>query len=125
MSNDKTKKQDFSIGQFAVETGLSIDTLRFYEKKGLLLPARDVNYRRRYTAADIERVALIHRLQSGGFKLDEIRADLDLRGDGTRNAVARHDLLSRKLVEAYARRDEVQASIDYLEEKIAWLAEKM
>lgn len=123
MSNPNS--ETVSIGTFAKRCGVSIDTLRFYEKKGLITPQRDVNNRRRYLPADAERVALIHRLQNGGFTIAEIREDVDLRGDGSTNVAARHALLTRKLTEVYKRQAALQDSINYLEDKIAWLAGKM
>lgn len=122
MSNENHKNFTLSIGAFAQLTGLSIDTLRFYEKKGLLTPARNAMNRRVYQPADQARCALIRRLQTGGFTIEEIRQNVDLRGDGTQNLTQRYALLSQKLAAAKQRRVDIDASIDYLETKLAWLA---
>jgi MerR family Zn(II)-responsive transcriptional regulator of zntA len=63
------------IGEVAARSGMSIDTIRFYEKKGLLDPAqiqRTENGYRAYSAAVVERLALIKHAQAAGFTLTEI-----------------------------------------------------
>jgi DNA-binding transcriptional MerR regulator len=64
-----------SIGDAAEEARVTTRTLRYYEQLGLLPPpTRSVGGARRYTGADIERVARIRRLQDLlGHDLDEIR----------------------------------------------------
>jgi MerR family transcriptional regulator, repressor of the yfmOP operon len=64
-----------SIGDAAQEAGVTTRTLRYYEQLGLLPPAtRSVGGARRYTGADVERVARIRRLQDLlGHDLDQIR----------------------------------------------------
>jgi DNA-binding transcriptional MerR regulator len=64
-----------SIGDAAEEAGVTTRTLRYYEQLGLLPPAtRSVGGARRYTGADVERVARIRRLQDLlGHDLDQIR----------------------------------------------------
>lgn len=119
MSNKNSNQM--AIGAFSKITGVSIDTLRFYEKKGLLIPARDTNNRRVYQTTDLERLALIHRLQSGGFTISEILNIILIRGDGQHNYAQRQLLLAQKLAEIYVRRTEINDSITYLKEKITWL----
>ncbi|MDE7170226.1 MAG: MerR family transcriptional regulator [Mucispirillum sp.] len=75
------------IGEFSKRTGLSIDTLRYYEKEKLLTPQRDFNDRRVYCEADIRWVEFIIRLKETGMPLKEIRryARLRAKGDCTMN----------------------------------------
>jgi len=56
-----------SIGQLAERTGVSVETLRAWERRyGVLRPVRSRGGHRRYSAADVERVMwLINRLTSG------------------------------------------------------------
>ena len=64
------------ISALAQKTGLTVHTIRFYEKKGLL-PARFCqrgdNHYRQYSEEAIERVAAIKTLHSAGFTLSEAR----------------------------------------------------
>lgn len=78
-----------SIGQFAARTGLSADTLRYYEKIGLLRHvARDASGFRVYGPRDLEWIGFILRLKDTGMALDDIIRYADLRecGDTTRAA---------------------------------------
>lgn len=65
------------IGKFSKETGLSIDTLRYYDKIGLLVPSR-LRGVRDYTEHDLELVNVFGKMKSCGFTLDEIRQILSL-----------------------------------------------
>lgn len=65
--------EELPIGQFGAMTGVSVETIRFYQRKGLLpQPPRQAGSIRRYGIADIERLRFIRSAQSLGFSLDEI-----------------------------------------------------
>lgn len=69
------------IGVVAKKTGVSVDAVRFYERRGLLPRApRTPGGFRRYAQSDVEALAFIHRAQGLGFTLREIQALLALRG---------------------------------------------
>jgi DNA-binding transcriptional MerR regulator len=72
--------KSWSIGEFGACVGVSADTLRYYEKIGLLpRPMRDAGGRRRYGADDLARMHFIQRAQAMNFSLAEIRNLLRLR----------------------------------------------
>jgi len=61
------------IGEVAAETGLSIDTIRFYETKGLLMtPDRSPGGFRLFRPEEIETLRFIRTAQEAGFSLDEV-----------------------------------------------------
>lgn len=61
------------IGQVARDAGVTIDTVRFYERRGVIpLPEREPSGYRRYTDATAERIRLTKSLQALGFTLDEV-----------------------------------------------------
>ncbi|CAN5802341.1 Zn(2+)-responsive transcriptional regulator [soil metagenome] len=61
------------IGELADLAGVTTDTVRFYERRGVLPPpARQPSGYRVYTAATAERIRLAKALQAHGFTLDEI-----------------------------------------------------
>jgi len=67
-------------GEFARRSGVNPETLRFYERKGLLpAPQRSRHNYRLYAPSDLKRVRFIKRAQSLGFSLEEIRELLALR----------------------------------------------
>jgi Cd(II)/Pb(II)-responsive transcriptional regulator len=68
------------IGALAEATGTPVETIRFYEKEGLLPPpARADNNYRVYLPAHVERLAFIRQCRSLDMTLDEIRVLIDLR----------------------------------------------
>jgi DNA-binding transcriptional MerR regulator len=61
------------IGELAACSGVSIDTVRFYERRGVLpTPQRTASGYRTYTPATVDRLRFARRLQELGFTLDEI-----------------------------------------------------
>lgn len=67
------------IGKVAAQTGCHIETIRFYEKEGLLpAPGRTVGGHRLYTNAMVERLVFIRRSRELGFSMKEIRQLLSL-----------------------------------------------
>jgi MerR family mercuric resistance operon transcriptional regulator len=72
------------IGDVSQRTGCNIETIRYYERIGLLPPPGRHGRYRRYGARDIERLAFVRRARKLGFALDEVRALLKLsETDGT------------------------------------------
>lgn len=104
--------QTFTIGKAARAAGMAVDTLRFYERQGLLpaAPRSEGGYRL-YSPADVDRLRFIRRAKTLGFSLDEIAELLRLSEDGGDRAsvrrVAEHRLadLDRKLAELGALRE--------------------
>src|SRR2546429_940085 len=71
-----------SIGQVARQAGVGVETIRFYEREGLLEePARGVSGYRQYTEQVVKRIRFIKRAQRLGFSLKEITDLLLLRVD--------------------------------------------
>lgn len=72
-----------TIGAFAKAAGVNVETVRFYQRRGLL-PEPDKPYGsiRRYNEADVARVRFVKSAQRLGFSLDEIAELLQLE-DGT------------------------------------------
>ena len=91
-----------TIGGVAVEAGVNVETIRFYQRKGLIRePERPLGGIRRYGSADVDRVRFIKSAQRLGFSLEEIGQLLRLDG-GMQCSAAAH-LASRHLVNVYAR----------------------
>ncbi len=69
------------IGRLAKLSGVKPDTIRFYERRGLLpKPSRTTSGYRVYDDAGLSQVRFIRKAQSLGFSLDEIRRIISLRG---------------------------------------------
>lgn len=67
-----------TIAKFAAAGGVGVETIRFYQRRGLLdTPARDDGIRR-YGSDDVRRLRFIRQAQAAGFTLQEIKELLDL-----------------------------------------------
>lgn len=72
-------EDDFPIGVLADRSGVKIETIRYYERSGLLRkPARSAGGYRLYRAADADRLTFIRRARDLGFSLDDVRRLLAL-----------------------------------------------
>lgn len=79
----------FSIGRLSARTGCKIETIRYYERIGLIAaPPRSAGGYRLYRAGDARRLAFIRRARALGFAIGELRVLLRL-ADGAENSCAR------------------------------------
>lgn len=86
-----------SIAEAAESTGLTVHTLRYYERDGLLLDPveRAASGHRRYTEHDLVWIRLLTKLRSTGMPIREVRSYAELVRAGAGNEQARMDLLRR------------------------------
>ena len=83
---------------------MTVDAIRFYEKRGLLPKAqRSTGHFRLYSPRDLERVRFIRQMQALGFSLREIRELVDLRGRKTEACETVRQLLQEKLTATRAK----------------------
>lgn len=87
--------QALSIGELARRAGLAPSAIRFYEQQGLMASQRSASGRRRYTRADLRRLAFIRAAQTLGLSLEEIRAALASLPEGRTPTKADWEQLSR------------------------------
>ncbi|WP_026531881.1 heavy metal-responsive transcriptional regulator [Arthrobacter sp. H41] len=98
------------IGEVAATTGVDGQTIRFYERQGLLpAPRREPNGYRRYNDAIIGRLQFIRAAQAAGLTLAEIGSTLRLRDDGEAPCAHVSLLLEQKLIDVRARQRELAA----------------
>lgn len=102
--------QTARIGQVAQKSGVSIDTIRFYEKQGLLKrPPRTEGGFRLFGANDIETLKFVRKAQELGFSLSEIRELLILRSDLVPACSHVKELLDQKLTAVEQKIAELQS----------------
>jgi DNA-binding transcriptional MerR regulator len=100
----------YRIGEVTRRLGMSADTLRYYEKIGLLpRVARNGSGVRGYERADLARLKFIQRARLMNFNLDEIRNLLQFRSDPSGSKAQVRELTRRKLDDIGARVDALQA----------------
>jgi DNA-binding transcriptional MerR regulator len=110
-----TPTDDFLSGELAHLAGVSTDTLRHYERKGVLPVARRLsNGYRKYPPDSLHRVRLIRRALAVGFTLDELARFLKARDRGQAPCREVRALAALKLVELENRLTEMQALRDEL-----------
>ena len=100
---------NYKIGEVAKQLGMSIDTLRYYEKEGLLPRIqRSASGTRFFTDKDISRLRFIQRSQRMGFTLKEIAELLSLRQDPVSACDDTRKLAQNKLEEIQCRMQELE-----------------
>lgn len=113
---------EYTIGHLAKEGGVSVETVRYYQRRRLLaVPARRAGGFRHYGAEALERLRFIRRAQAIGLALEDVREILGLdrkRACGTTRALAaqRLELIEQKLKDLTLLRDALAALIHECDE---------
>ncbi|HEV2255902.1 MAG TPA: heavy metal-responsive transcriptional regulator [Streptosporangiaceae bacterium] len=99
-----------TVGQLAARTGVRADTVRYYEREGLLpVPQRTEGEHRRYGSADVDRLLFIRGAQRLGLRLAEIRELLAVRDTGLCACEPAEGLLRRHVAEIEAELERLRA----------------
>lgn len=114
------RDRDMTIGALAAAGGANVETVRYYQRRGLLpLPdkgARGTGSVRRYDAADAARLVFIRRAQQLGFTLEEIAELLQLQDGTDRRSIRR--IAALRLAQIRDRLDGLQKMATVLEHLI-------
>jgi len=110
----------FSIGTLAKATGTKVETVRWYERVGLLpAPARTAGNYRAYGPPHLARLSFIRRARDLGFSLEQVRVLLGLAEDQDRSCEAvdtiareHRDEVDRKISDLQALRRELDGLIN-------------
>jgi len=100
-----------TIGKLAASGGVGVETIRYYQRRGLLKePPRDELYGgvRRYGAPDVQRLRFIRAVQGAGFTLDQIGELLDL--DATDDRTRARELATERIAALDAKIEELAAA---------------
>lgn len=99
-----------TIGKLGQASGVNIETIRYYERSGLLPPpVRQVNGYRFYREEDVKRLRFIRRGRELGFSLEEIRSLLQLSDQPHQSCDAADQLVQKHIMEVEARIRDLQA----------------
>jgi DNA-binding transcriptional MerR regulator len=115
---------ELTIAEVAERTGLTRDTLRYYERDGLMLGVgRTGSGHRRYSERDLGWIELITKLRATGMPIRDVRryAELVRAGDG--NTGERLALLRAHREQVRAQLDTMAAYLDAIEMKISYYAD--
>ena len=110
-------KSGMTIGKLAEAAGVGVETVRFYQRSGLLPePQRPLSGYREYTDGDRRRIRFIKRAQTLGFNLEDITGLLKL--DGPQMCRVTYDLALEKLHVVKERIDALVAIRDALRQMV-------
>lgn len=99
-----------TIGEAAKLSGVNIETIRYYEREGIVPAAdRSANGRRLYDAAAITRLRFIRRCRDLGFPVSDVRALLDLSENASKHCKDVRAISKRHLSDVRARLSDLQA----------------
>ena len=99
---------DLTIARLARSAGVGVETVRYYQRRGLLREPPRAGSIRRYGAADLRRLLFIRRAQAAGFTLDQIAELLALDSSHDRPRV--RALAAERLAALEARIAELEAA---------------
>ncbi|TNH07147.1 Cd(II)/Pb(II)-responsive transcriptional regulator [Testudinibacter sp. TR-2022] len=99
------------IGDLAKQTGCPVETIRYYEREGLMPQAQRnlMNNYREYGTAHLERLVFIRRCRALEMTQDEIRELLQAKADPNASCASINDLIDQHLLHVKARIRELQS----------------
>lgn len=109
---------NYYIGEFSKKFSISIDTLRYYEKIGLIYPERDNVNKRIYSEKDIEWLKFIIRLKETNMPIKQIKYYSKLRYEGDNTIQERLELLNEHMNKLKAEKEKIEENMQHLKEKI-------
>lgn len=109
-------EERYLIGELAAQAGVNRETLRYYERRGLLTPSRrTASGYRVYDGESKKRLSFIKRAQGFGFSLEEIRDLLKMKPESSRSCNRVMKMLDAKLDELAAQIEEMKHFHEQLE----------
>ncbi|WP_422003734.1 MerR family transcriptional regulator [Pyruvatibacter mobilis] len=113
----------FTIGKLAKQSGVKVQTVRYYEQIGLMPPAeRSAGNQRLYTDAHAERLGFIRHARELGFPLEAIRTLLDLSDSPDKSCAEADEIARARLAEVESRIARLEALKTELTRMIAQCA---
>lgn len=115
-----------TITEVSKKYGLSADTLRYYERIGLIPPVhRNSSGNRDYTEVDCKWVKFIKCLRSAGLSIEILIEYVDLFQKGSDTISARKELLFEQRKQIAEKVNELQETLRFLDQKIDGYEERM
>jgi DNA-binding transcriptional MerR regulator len=109
----------FTIQEAAEKTGLTVHTLRYYERIGLLMPiGRAANGHRRYSQQDINFIGTLYCWLQTGMPLDDIQLYVKLLQQGDETVAERRALLENNRQIIVSQIEQLQATLQVIDYKI-------
>ncbi|MEU4453809.1 alpha/beta fold hydrolase [Nocardioides sp. NPDC023903] len=114
------QEAQFGIGEVAARTGLEPDTLRYFERQGILpAPRRDTSGRRQYVAADVDLIRMLVHLRETGMPLADIAQFTGADAEVSDPSRLRLELLTAHRRRVEERREALDRALEVISRKIA------
>ncbi|WP_050604250.1 MerR family transcriptional regulator [Ruegeria sp. 6PALISEP08] len=98
-----------AIGEASRQSGVGIETIRYYEREGIVpKPARAQNNRRLYSASDVGRLRLLKKCRDLGFPLSDAKALLDLSEGGDEDCRSVKEMAEAHIANVRSKIDELK-----------------
>ncbi|MEC9375734.1 MAG: MerR family transcriptional regulator [Pseudomonadota bacterium] len=112
---NKRVDEKLTIGRIASQAGVGVDTIRFYEQRGLLpTPNRTASGYRIYSPNTVNRLNFIRRAKALGFSLEEISTLLELQNTGGKKIDVKN-IAKRKLEQINIKINDLKSMRDVLQ----------
>ncbi|MBO0472505.1 hypothetical protein IGL98_002146 [Enterococcus sp. DIV0840] len=108
----------YTISEFAKKIGISEHTLRYYEKEGLIEPARDEHNYRVFGEEEVEWANFVIKLKNTGISLKDIKKYTHLRNLGDSTITERKNLLLNHRIKILTEYERAKSHLDLLDNKI-------
>ena len=114
-------KKTFKIGELSKLYDISVDSIRYYEKAGILKPIRDEeNNYRLYTVEDVRTLTMIRELLNLNFSTEQIRDFDENRNVSNTKSMLEQELniVNDAIVDLYKKRDSIAARLSALQQNL-------
>lgn len=121
-----TANTQMTIAEAAAATGVSVHTLRYYERAGLLAPVeRNGSGHRRFSEHDLEWVVVCTRFRATGMPIRRIRDYAELVREGEGNEAERLALLEEHRADVLAQLAGVRKNLELINHKVSLYRKKL
>lgn len=118
-ANTRSRSTDWMIGALARRAGVEIETIRYYERIGLLAPPpRTKGGHRVYGPTHLQRLRFVRRCREFGFSLDDVRLLLRLAEDARDPCAGVRVLAAERLAQVRARIEQLRTTEAVLTEAV-------
>lgn len=116
-----TQTTTYTVGEASQRTGFSVDTLRYYERLGLLEPVeRTSGQQRRYREADLDWLGFVSCLRGTGMPVRDMREVAELVREGDHTIPQRIELLEIHAERVRQRIRELTEQLDAVDHKVVY-----
>ncbi|MGR3741146.1 MerR family transcriptional regulator [Companilactobacillus sp. DQM5] len=108
-----------NVSEASKQTGVSTDTIRYYEKEGLIpIIDRNESGNREIDEKILRRITFAKQMRAAGMSIKALKQYIDLVDDSEDNTVRQKEILREQVAAMEERRDDIQFAINHLNYKL-------